>query len=100
MTFVDNQKVGGNDLILVKVLLMLNTGMCFSLCILLAMLFKLSSVRLDMSRNCIKQKLLFLEYYLLKPNLFSVASVMESTFGQLLDGSTKVIVLTSHQSGK
>ena len=76
LTFVDNQKVGGNDLILVKVLFMLNTDMCFISHILLAMLFKLSSVRLDMSRDCIKLKLLILEYDLLKPNLFSVASMM------------------------
>ena len=56
-----DQKVGGNDLILVNVLFMLNTDMCFISGILLAMLFKLSSVRLDMSRDCIKLKLLILE---------------------------------------
>ena len=82
LTSVDDQKVGGNDLIPFKVLLMLNTDMCFISGILLVMLFKLSSVRLDMSRNCIKLKLLILEYDLLKPNQFSVASIMESTFSQ------------------
>ena len=41
LTSVDDWKVGGNDLILVKVLFMLNTDMCFISGILLAMLFKL-----------------------------------------------------------
>ena len=57
LTSVDDQKIGGNDLILAKVLFMLNTDMCFISDILLAMLFKWSSVRLDMSRDCIKLKL-------------------------------------------
>ena len=60
-TFVDDQKVGGNDIILVKVLFILNIDMCFISGILLAMLFSLSSVRLDMSRDCIKLKLLILD---------------------------------------
>ena len=64
------------------------------------MLFKLPPGRLDMSRDSIKLKLLILEYDLLKPNLFSVASIMESTFSQLLDGRTTVIALTLHPSGK
>ena len=58
---MDDQKVGGNDLILVKVLFMLNTAMCFTLGILLTRLFRLSLVRLDMSMDCIKLKLLVLE---------------------------------------
>ena len=58
---VNDQKVDANELFLVKVLFMLNTDMCFMSRILLAMLFKLSSVRLDMSRDCIKLKLLILE---------------------------------------
>ena len=86
---VDDQKAGGNDLILFKVSFMLNTDMCFISGILLAMLFKLSSVRLDVSRDCIKLKLLISEYDLLKPNLFSVASIIESIFSQLLDGRKK-----------
>ena len=53
-----------------------------------------------MSRDCIKLKLLILEYDLLKPNLFSVASIMESTFSPWFDGRTKVIALALHLSGK
>ena len=53
-----------------------------------------------MSMDYIKLKLLILEYDLLKPNLFSVASIMESTFIQLQGGRTKVIVLALHPSGK
>ena len=45
-TSVDDQKVGGDDLHFVKVLLMLNTDMCFISGILLAGLFKFSSVML------------------------------------------------------
>ena len=100
LTSVDDKKVGSNDLILFKVLFMLNTDMCFISGILLAILFKLSSVRLNMSRDCIKLKLLILEYDKLKPNLFYMASIMESVFGQLLDGRTKVKALASHLSGK
>ena len=80
LTSMDDQKVGGNDLILVKVLFMLNTNICFILSFLLAKFFKLSSVRIDMFRDCIKLKLLILEKDLLKPILFSEASMMESTF--------------------
>ena len=36
----------------------------------------------------------------MKPYLFSGASMMETTLSQLLDGRTKVIVLTSHPSGR
>ena len=39
LTSVDDQKVGGNDLILVRVLFMLNTDMCLISGILLAKLF-------------------------------------------------------------
>ena len=67
---MDDQKVGGNDLSLVKVLFMMNTNMFFISGILLAELFKLSSFRLDMSRDYIKLKLLILEQDLLKPNYF------------------------------
>ena len=100
LTSVDDQNVGGNDLSLVKVLFMLNTDMCFISGILLAKLFKLSSLRLNMSRDCIKLKLLILEQDLLKPNLFSVVSISESTFSLLLDGRTKVIALVSHLPGR
>ena len=54
LTSVDDQKVDGNDLCLIKVLFMLNTDMCFISGILLAKLLKMSSVRLGMSRDCIK----------------------------------------------
>ena len=40
---------------------MLNTDVCFISGILLATVFKLSSVRLDMFRDCIMLKLLILE---------------------------------------
>ena len=40
LTSVDDQKVGGNNLSLVKVLFLLNTDMCFISGILLAKLFK------------------------------------------------------------
>ena len=70
LTFMDDQKVGGNDLIFIKVLFILNTDMCFILGILLAKFCKLSSVRLEMFRDCIRLKLLILRYDLLKPNLF------------------------------
>ena len=39
LTSMDYQKLGGNDLILVKVLFMLNTNMCFISHILLAKFF-------------------------------------------------------------
>ena len=45
-----------------------------------------------MFRDCIRLKLLILEYDLLKPNLFSRASMMESTLSLLLDERTKVIL--------
>ena len=61
LTSVDDQKVGGNNLILVKVLFMLNTDMFSISGILLARFFKLSSIRLHMSRDCIRLKLLILE---------------------------------------
>ena len=61
LTSVDDQKVGKNDLSLVKVLFMLKTDMCFISCILLAKLFKFSSVMIDISRDCFKLKLLILE---------------------------------------
>ena len=38
LTSLDDQKIGGNDLILFKILFMLNTDMCFTSGILLAML--------------------------------------------------------------
>ena len=60
-TFMDDQKVGGDDLSLVKVLFMLNTNMCIISGILLARLFKFSSVVLDISKYDIKLQLLILE---------------------------------------
>ena len=96
---IGDQKVGGNDLSLIKVLFMLNTEV-FHFSILLAGLLKFSSVRLDICRDCIQLKFLTLEKDPLKPNLFSVVSIMESTFSLLLDGRTKVIALASHPSGK
>ena len=61
LTFVNDQKLWGNDLILVNVLFMLITDTCFISDILLAKSCKLSSVRLDMFRDCIRLKLLILE---------------------------------------
>ena len=58
LTLVDDQEVGGNDLIFVKVLFMLNTDMCFISEFLLTNFCKLSSVRLEMLRDCIRLKLL------------------------------------------
>ena len=60
-SLVGDQKVGGTDLSLVKVLFMLNTDICFISSILLTRLFKFSSMMLDISRDCIKLKLLILE---------------------------------------
>ena len=60
-TFMDDQKVGGDDLSFVKVLLMLNTDMCLISSVLLARLFMVSSVVLHISNDCIKLKLLILE---------------------------------------
>ena len=60
-TSVGDQKAGGNDLIFVRVLFMMNTDMCFISGILLAMLFQLSPVGLYMSRDYIKLTLLILE---------------------------------------
>ena len=60
-TFMDDQKVGGDDLHFVKVLFMLNTDICFISSILLAKLSKVSSVVLDISRDGIKLKVLILE---------------------------------------
>ena len=61
LTSVDNQKLGGNDLIFINVLFMLKTDICFISGILLAKFCKLSSVRLQMFRDCIRLKLLTLE---------------------------------------
>ena len=61
LTSMDDQKVGGSDLIFIKVLFMLNKDMCFISCILLARFCKLSSVRLEMFRDCMRLKLLILE---------------------------------------
>ena len=57
LTLLDDQEVTGIDLSFVKVLLMLNTDICFISGILLARLCNLSSFRLEMFRDCIKQKL-------------------------------------------
>ena len=61
LTSVDDQKVGGSDLIFIKELFMLNTDMCFIAGILLARFCKLSSVRLEIFKDCIMLKLLILE---------------------------------------
>ena len=53
-----------------------------------------------MCRDCIRLKLLILAYGLLKPNLFSRASMMESTLSLLLVGRTKVIALALHKLGR
>ena len=98
--FIGDQKIGGDDQSFVKVLFMLSTDMCFISGTLLARHFKVSSEVLDISRDFIKLKLLILEYDLLKPYLFSIVSIIESTFNLFLDGRTKVIALALHPSGK
>ena len=58
---VDGQKVGGPDQDFIKVLFMLNTYTCFISGILLARYCKLSSIRLEMFRICMRLKLIILE---------------------------------------
>ena len=55
---------------------------------------------LDIFRDCIRLKLLILEYDLFKPNLFSGPSIMESRLSLLLDGRTKVMAFASHPLGR
>ena len=61
LTSMDDQKLGGNDLIFINVLFMLKTDICLISGILSAKFCKLSSARLEMFRDCIRQKLLILE---------------------------------------
>ena len=61
LTFVGDQKVGGSDLIFIKLLFILNTDMCFISGFLLARFCKLLSVRLEIFRDCMRLKLLILE---------------------------------------
>ena len=74
--------------------------MCFISGILLARFCKLSLVRLEMFRDCMRQKLSILEYNLLKLNLFSRGSMIEFMLTLLLDGRMTVMMLVSHPSGK
>ena len=57
---------------------------------LLAKTCNLSSVRLDIFKDCIKLKLLIFKKDLLKPYLYSVALMEGSTVSLLFTGSTKV----------
>ena len=100
LNFVDDQKLGGNDLSFVNVLFILKMDTCFISGISLAKACHLSSVRLGMFRICIRLKLLILEYGLLKPNLFSGPSTMESTLSLLLERGTKVMAFALHPSGR
>ena len=95
LTFMGDQKLGGNDLSFVNVLLLLNVDMCFNSGILLAKASSPLSVRFDIFTDCIKLKLFIFGYGLLKPNLYSGASIMGSMFSLLMDGRTKVIALAS-----
>ena len=70
LKFVDDQKLGGNDLSFINILLILKMDTCFISGISFAKACNLSSVRLDMFRDYIRLKLLILEYDLLKSNLF------------------------------
>ena len=56
LTSVDDLKVGGNDLIFVKVLFMLDKDICFISGILLVKFCKMSSVWLEMFRDCFRAK--------------------------------------------
>ena len=50
--------------------------------------------------DCIKLKLLVLEYDLLNYNLFSDTFILESMLSWLLGGKINVIVFASHPSGR
>ena len=56
LTSVDDQKLCGNNLIFINVLFMLKTDMCFLSGILLAKSCKLSSVRLEVFKDCVRLK--------------------------------------------
>ena len=68
---------------------------CFISGILLAMASSLLSVRLNILRDCISAEIIYLEYDLLKPNLYLGGSSMDSTFSLLFDGRTEVIAFAS-----
>ena len=99
-TFMGDQKLGGNDLSFVNILLILKMDMCFISGILLAKASSLLSVSLNIFMDCIRLNLLIFEYDLLKPNLYLGVSVMGSTFSLLLDGRTKAIAFASEPSGR
>ena len=95
LTFIGDQILGVNDLSFVKVLFMLEMETCFISGNLLARASSLLSMRLYIFRACIRLKLSFFKYVLLKSKLDLGDSFMGSTFSLLLDGSTKVIAFAS-----
>ena len=99
LTSMGDLKLGVNDLIFVKVLLILEMETCFIFAILLARDYSLLSVRLNIFRAHIRLKISISEYNLLKPNLdLSVLSI-GSAFSLLLDRRTKVIAFASQPLG-
>ena len=100
LTFMGDQKLGGNDLNLVIVLFILKKDTYFIPGILLAKDSSLLTVRLDIFRDCIKLKVFIFEYDPLKPNFYSGVLSMGSTFSLLVDGRTKVIAFASQPSGR
>ena len=69
--------------------------MCFISRILLAKTCKVSSMRLDILKDCIKLKLVTFLVGPVKPYSYSVASMEGSTFSLLLDADTKVVTFAS-----
>ena len=100
LTFMGDQKLGGNDLSFVNVLFILKIDTCFISGILLAKIFNPSSIKLDIFRDCTKLKLFIFKYDLLKTFLYSGASIMGSTFSLLLDGRKTVVVFASQPLGR
>ena len=100
LTLMEDQKLDGNDLSFVIISFTLKMDTCFNSEILLAKASSALSVRLDIFKDCIKLKVFIFEYDLLKPNLYSGASIMGSIFSLLLDGRTNVIALASQPLGR
>ena len=88
-----DQKLCGNALSFINIMFILKINTPFISGILLAKTFNSLSVRLDIFRDFIRLKLFIFAYDLLKPNLYSGASMMGSAFSLLLDGKQKLLHL-------
>ena len=100
LIFIGDQKQCWYVQGIVSVLFILRIVTCFISRILLAKIFDPLSERLDIFKDYIKLKLFIFKYDILNLNLYSVASMVGSTFSLLLDGRTKVIAFASKPLGR